>query len=101
MRGFTRVFAAAVLAGSLAGLYLILEPVLPHGGTVAVVDQEAAAAPVRPANVPSRIPPWAWELLDWELTVPALRPPRPSSAPSELPEWYADWRDWRTAVGAR
>ena len=101
MRGLTRFLAAAALAGSLSGLDLILEPVRPRDGTVAVDDEQAVAAPARPAGVPARIPAWAWELLDWELTEPALRAKRPAGAPAKLPAWYGDWRDWRTAVGAR
>ena len=90
-----RLLAFAAYIGAIATLYLVVSPVLPFADQV---EAPATAAPARPASVPGRIPPWAWELHEWQSTEPALRGLRPAAAPLELPRWYRDWRAWRLAV---
>lgn len=96
VRAFRRRLAVIAAYGAgLVSLYLIVDPVLPSR---AHPEAAAVAAPARPASAPTRIPAWAWELYDWDVTEPALRPPRPATAPKIVPAWYAEWRTWRAAT---
>jgi hypothetical protein len=63
--------------------------------------ESASALPARPAEVPSFIPGWAWEMNAWHETKGSERGRRPSGAPNPLPEWYWTWHAWRTQVERR
>jgi hypothetical protein len=91
----SRLLALVAYCAAVATLYLVVSPVLPFSDHV---ETPATAAPARPASVPARVPAWAWDLLEWELTEPVLRGYRPSGAPLDPPRWYAEWRAWRVAV---
>ena len=97
-RYLLRLLVVTAYVGVLALVYLIVSPVLPE--TARFWDHRAPATapappqPVRPANAPTRIPAWAWELHAWHLTPAAERGERPD-APARLPAWYWEWRTWR------
>ena len=93
-RWLARVSATAAVAVAAFAGYLVLDASLHSEAPGA----SPAPAVERPASVPARVPPWAWELHRWQLTAPAARGERPRAAPARLPAWYWDWRVWRLAL---
>ena len=107
LRYLRRAAAYAVFALAALLVWVIVSPLLPNkyafppqlssgngGGSAATT----APPPPRPANIPARIPSWAWSMEKWFNKVPANRGPRPAAAPRRLPHWFWVWRKWRLAV---
>jgi hypothetical protein len=93
---------AAVLA-YLAALGLVVALSAPVLFTRGASGREGAAGalPARPAQLPSFIPGWAWEMNAWHETRGSERGPRPHGAPNPLPAWYWTWHAWRIQVERR
>jgi hypothetical protein len=92
-------------AGAVTGRYgYTIEAgadILPARGSFRLGDPappDPGPRPARPANLPRRIPRWAWELRTWHMTPRAQRGPRPTAAPRRPPRWYWDWLAWLEAV---
>jgi hypothetical protein len=93
-RWLGRVVATLAIAGAAFAGYLVVEASLRSEAPAAA----PAPAAERPASVPARVPPWAWELHAWQLRPPVERGERPAAVPARVPGWYWDWRAWRLAL---
>lgn len=90
---------AAVLAYLAAlGLVVALSAPVLFSRSSGAQQASTAALPARPANLPSFIPGWAWEMSAWHETKGSERGRRPHGAPHPLPKWYWAWHAWRTQV---
>lgn len=71
--------------------------------TKVVVAPLSPAAKTRPKGVPLRIPAWAWDHREWDLT--GRQGPRPQTVETflesnyRIPVWYWAWRPWYDKTG--